>query len=97
MRRYLSSCFISNELHEVDEHVYDLDAGEGNDESAESIDEEIALQDLSGAERAKLHAAQGERYQENDDHGVEDHGAEDGALVAETHDVEWGDLWECAE
>ena len=63
-----------------DEHVNELDADEWDDDAAESIDEEVALQQGSRGHRPVLHAAQSERDQRDDDQRVEDDRGEDGGL-----------------
>ncbi len=49
---------------------------ERNDNSAQAIDKQVALQNGQRADRLELHAAQGERNQRDDDQRVEDDGAE---------------------
>ena len=78
-------------LDSVDEgenDVDDLDSDERNDETAESVNEQVAAENVHRRRGAELHAAQRERDQEDDDDRVEDHGAENRAVRrVQLHDV----------
>src|ERR1035437_253632 len=82
--------FISlNEFERGDEDINGLDAGERNDDAAQAVDEQIALQNGKRANRFELHAAQRERNQCDDDEGVENDRAQNRAVRAvQVHDVE---------
>ncbi len=57
----------------VDDQVDQLDADEGGDQAAEAVEQHVAAQQRGGADRPVADAAQGERDQQRDDQGVEDH------------------------
>ena len=48
-----------------------LDADERNDDAAEAVDEQVALQNGERADGLELHAAQRQRNQRDDDERVE--------------------------
>src|SRR5258708_7423466 len=62
-----------NQLQCRQHHVDQLDAGEGHENAPHAVDQEIAAQQRGGAQRAILHAFEGERNQQHDDERVEDH------------------------
>lgn len=74
------------------DEIDELDADERHDDAAEAIDEEVALQDCQGAHRLVGDAAQGQRNQRDNDEGVENDGAKNGAGgTVKVHDVERSD------
>ena len=67
-----SRFFISlNEFEGGDDDVDDFDADERNDDAAQAVDEQVALQNGQRADRLELHAAQRQRNQRDDDERVE--------------------------
>ena len=62
----------SGEVKRGDQQIQRLDADERDDDAADAVDQQVALQQLSGADCAVLDAAQGQRDQRDDDQGVED-------------------------
>src|SRR5882672_4006662 len=78
-----------NEVESGDEDVNELDADEWNEDTAEAVDKQIALQGGQRADRRVFYAPQGERDQRNDDEGVENDRAQNGAgRTVQPHDVE---------
>ena len=76
--------------------IDELDADEGNDDAAQAVDEQVALQDCERADRFVGNAAQRQRNERDDDERVENDGAENGAGRAlQMHDVERRDRREC--
>ena len=76
-------------MERSNDEIDELDADERHDDATEAIDEEIALENCQGAHRLVGDAAQGQRNQRDDDQGVENDGAEDGAGgTVQVHDVE---------
>ena len=66
-----------------------FDADERDDDAAEAVDEQVALQNGQRADGLEFHAAQRQRNQRDDDERVENDGAQDGAVRAvQVHDVE---------
>src|SRR5882757_419736 len=63
-----------------DGHVDQLDADEGHDDAAETVDEQVAYQQRGGAGGAVLHAPEGKWDQRDDDQRIENDGGQDGAL-----------------
>ena len=86
MIEFLSSVriiFITlSEMNGGDNHVDQFDSDERNDNSAKTVDEQIALKNLGRAERAELYTPERERNQRDDDERVEDDGAQDRAGTA---------------
>src|ERR1700722_16169149 len=82
--------FISlNEFESGDNDVNGRDANERNNDAAQPVDEQVALQNGQRADGVELHAAQGQRNQGDDDEGIENDGAQDGAVRAvQAHDSE---------
>ena len=62
-----------------DDQVDQLDSDKRNDETAEAVDEQVALQDGERAHRFVSDAAQRQRNQRDDDERVENDGAQDRA------------------
>src|SRR5258706_15911765 len=82
----------SGEAQQVDRDVDQLDAGEGDDDAADAVDDQVAAKDVGRAHGSEFYAAQGEGDEQDDDDGVEDDGAENGAVGRlEPHDIERGD------
>src|SRR4029078_9205378 len=77
-----------------DDEVDRFDADEGQDQTAQAIDEEIATEQGRRAHRRVSHALQRQGDQSDDDEGVEDDRGEDRRLRRrEAHDVERRKLW----
>ena len=77
---FRKECFHKlNEMERGDDEIDELDADERNDDAAEAIDEQVALQNGERAHRFVGHAAQRQRNQRDDDERVENDGAEDRA------------------
>ena len=55
------------------DQVDELDAWERNGDSADPIDPEVAAEQRPRPDRPIAHAAEGERDQDDDDQGIEDH------------------------
>src|SRR6202011_6141310 len=86
---YFSIFSGGSQADRVDEQVDGLDSGEGGDDAADSVGGEVVPDQGSRTDRAVAHAAQGERDEDDDDDGVEDHGRQHGAVGAvQLHDVE---------
>ena len=58
-----------------DQEVDQFDADERNDDAAEAVDEQIALQDGERAHRLVSYAAQRQRDERDDNERVKNHGA----------------------
>ena len=79
-----------------DDEIDEFDPNEWNNDAAETVDEQVALEDGERAHRFVSDAAQRQRNQRDDDKRVENHGAQDRARRAvQMHDVERGDRGEC--
>ena len=77
---FREECFHKlDEMERGDDEIDELDADERNDDAAEAIDEQIALENREGAHRLVGDAAQRQRNQRDDDERVENDGAENGA------------------
>ncbi len=61
-----------SEVESGDDDIDGLDANERNDDSADAIDEQVALQDFGRAERTEFHPLKRQRNKEDDDNRVED-------------------------
>ena len=72
-----------NEVRPVNEKVDRLDANERNDDAADAVDEQVALQDFGRAERAEFHAAQRQRNERDDDERIENDGAQNRSWAIE--------------
>src|SRR5262249_51177847 len=69
-----NNSFINlNEVKRRNDEIDQLDADERNDDTAQTVDQQIALQRGQCADRRVLHAAQRQRNQRDDDERVEDH------------------------
>ena len=69
--------------------IDEFDADERNDDAAEAVDEQVALQNGERADRLVRHAAQRQRNQRDDDERVENDGAQDRAgRAVQAHDVQ---------
>src|SRR5437867_12826213 len=64
----------SRQLQRCHDDVDRLDADEGDDDAADAVDEEVAPEQRVRAQRPTCDAAERQRDQRDDDHGVEDHG-----------------------
>src|SRR5262249_28875446 len=74
------------------DHVDELDAEEGHEDSSHTVDQEERAQARRGAHRRLSDAAKRQRNERDDDERVEDDRREDGALWrGEPHDVERGE------
>ena len=63
--------------------------GNGDDNAADSVNQQVAAQQAARIQRPVLHAPQRQRNQRDDDQRVENHGGEHGALRRmQAHDVE---------
>src|SRR5579885_1186745 len=71
---------LCRQVQRDEDQVDELDANERQDNAAEAVEQQVAPQDRRGAERAILHAAQGQRNQRNDDQRVEDYRREHRAM-----------------
>src|SRR5215470_17836524 len=69
----------SGEVQRRDEDVDRLDPDEGDDDAADTVDQEISPQDRRRADGTELHAAERERDQGDDDQRVEDDRRQDRA------------------
>src|ERR1035441_6868384 len=77
-----------DELHGGDDEVDELDANERDDDPAQAVNEQVALKHGEGADGRVFDAAQGQGNQRDNDEGVENDGAQDGAGGAvQAHDV----------
>src|SRR6202011_32823 len=86
---YFSIFSGGSQADRVDEQVDGLDSDEWGDDAADSVDEKVVAKQGGRTDRAVAHAAQGERDEDDDDDGVEDHGRQHGAVGAvQLHDVE---------
>src|SRR5579875_2920936 len=63
-------CQVQHLQHQIDQ----FDADEGGNDAANAVDQQVTPQQQTRSNRAILDAAQSERYQGDDDEGVEDHG-----------------------
>src|SRR5215471_20832091 len=70
----LIMCFSSRQSKCDDDFVDYPNAREWNDDSAQSVDEQIPAQHLSCADGFVLHAAQCKRNKRDDDHRIENDG-----------------------
>src|SRR6185312_12950470 len=76
-----------------DDKIDDLDADERYDDAADTVEPQIAAQNVGGAGRAVFHTPQAQRNERDDDQRVEDDGREDRAFwIAQPHDVEHAEL-----
>src|SRR5437899_12344786 len=79
----------SHEFEGSDNHVDNFDADERNDDSAETINQKIALQNSQRADGLIFHATQRQRNERDDDQGVENNRAQDCTLgTMQTHDIQ---------
>ena len=65
----------SRKMEQVHCDVDDLDPREGEQHAAQPVDEEVAAQERTGAQRPEMHPAEGQGDERDDDEGVEDDGA----------------------
>src|ERR1700677_4847099 len=88
---------VNNEMYDVSgsqvggdqDDINQFDKHERHQNAAQPVNEHVVAQDDFRAERPVLDAFEGQRDQRHDDEGVEDDGAEDGALGrVQVHDVE---------
>src|ERR1035437_8652852 len=87
--RVIGFIFILNEVQTGDEDVYGFDAYERNDDAAQAVDEQVALQNGERADGFELHSAQCQRDEGDNDERIENDGAQDGAgRAVQAHDVE---------
>jgi len=63
----------------INGQVDGLDADEGNDDAAQTVDEEVAPQQRGRAHRPVGHALERQRDERDDDERIEDHRGQDGA------------------
>ncbi len=76
------------EVESSDDEIDELDADKRNDDAAEAVDEQVALQNRERAHRFVGNAAQRQRNQRDDDERVENDRAENGAgRAVQVHDV----------
>src|SRR5262245_465070 len=76
-----------------DDKIDQFDPNKWNDETAEAVDQQIALQNGERAHRFVSHAAQRQRNKSNDNKRIENDGAQDRAGgSAQVHDVERRDV-----
>src|SRR5262245_61759362 len=68
-----------NEFESSDEQVDGLDAKERNEDAAQPVDEQVALENCQRTDRLVGDAAQRQRDQRDDNQRIEDHGAQDRA------------------
>ncbi len=73
---------ISNEMQGIDDDVDKLDPRERRDEAAQAVDQEVAPEEGRRAQRAEAHPAERQGDEGDDDQGVEDDRAQDGARPA---------------
>src|ERR1700720_4507626 len=79
----------SGETQGIDHEVDGLDADKRDDDAADAVDQQVALQQGPGADRTVGDALQGELNERDDDQRIEDDRRQDRALrAAEPHDVE---------
>src|SRR5581483_7625126 len=77
-----------------DREIDSLDADKRNDDAAEAVDQQVALQQRAGSYRTVTHALQRKRNQGYDNQRIEDDCRKNRALRAgEIHDVERLKLW----
>ena len=77
------------EVKRSDDDIDQFDADERNDDAAEAVDQQVALQNGERAHRFVSDAAQRQRNQCDDNERVKNDGAEDRAGgCAQVHDVE---------
>src|ERR1041385_7122867 len=87
---------ISYQVQSCDQEIDDLDPDKGKNNSAESIDEQVALEDCQRADWFVGHAAQCQGNQRDDDQRVENDGTENRARgTAQPHNIERSDRGEC--
>src|SRR3974390_51940 len=78
----------SGEVQCADKQVDRLDTDERNDDSAYTVDQQVAPQQRGGADRTIADAAQRQRNEGNDDQRIEDDRGQDRALRGrQAHDV----------
>lgn len=65
--------------------VDSLDGDEGQQQTAQAIDRQIAAQQRIRARRADAHPAQGKGNQQGDHQGIEDDRSQDGAHAERSH------------
>src|SRR5262245_36923918 len=70
----------SGQVQGGDQEVDRLDADERNDDAADTIDQEVAAKQRSGADRAVTHTFERQRDQRDDDQRVDDDRRENRAL-----------------
>src|ERR1043165_7851580 len=79
-----------------DDQIDQLDSDKGNDETAEAVNQQVALQHSERARWSVSDTSQRKRDQRNYNEGVEDNGAQDRAGGgAQVHDVERRNLGKC--
>ena len=79
-----------------DDQIDHFDPNKWNDETAEAVNKQIALQNGERAHRFVSHAAQREGNKRDNDERIENNGAEDCARgSAQVHDVERRDFGKC--
>ena len=76
----MSGLADSGEVQGGHEHVDGLDADERDNDAADTVDEQVTLEDFCRTQGAELHSAQGQRNERNDDQRIEDDRAEDRAV-----------------
>jgi hypothetical protein len=85
--RFHSSGKVQSDQRDIDQ----LDADEWRDDTAETVDDQIPNQNLSGAHRAIFHAGERERDECDNDQSIKDDGTEDRASRRmQMHNVERG-------
>lgn len=67
------------EMEHSNNHIDGFNAYERDDYTADAVDKQISLQDHRRAKRTEFHTAQGQRNQQDNNDGVEDHRAKDSA------------------
>src|SRR6478752_7956024 len=84
----------SGQVQGSDNEVDRLDADERNDDAADAVDQQVASQQRTRADRPITDALERQRDERDDDQRVEDDGGEDRALRRrQVHDVERLQLW----
>src|SRR2546428_10477886 len=92
-----NSFINSGQIERRDDKIDELDSNKRNDNAADTVDEQVALQRGERADGSIFHAAQRQGNERNNDERIEDHGAEDRAgRTVQPHDVQRRDGGESA-
>ena len=92
--KFLITIYLFQLKKQADSHINQFDSDEGSNQTAHSVNQDVAKQQSAGSNGLVRHAPQGQRNQDGDNDCIENNRRQDGTFrTMQMHDIQRSKFW----